>query len=60
MDISTAIANSNANIIELHLKADHSGHVKASCRIQVADKQQLRIIVSAIENISEVTSLDYR
>ncbi len=60
MDISTAIASSNANIIELHLKADHSGHVKASCRIQVADEQQLRIIVSTIENISEVTSLEYR
>jgi GTP pyrophosphokinase len=60
MDISTAIANSNANIIELHLKADHNGHVKASCRIQVADEQQLSIIVGAIENISEVISLDYR
>jgi len=60
MDISTAIANSNANIIELHLKVDHAGHVKVSCRIQVADEQQLRLIVSIIENISEVTSLDYR
>lgn len=60
MDISTAIANSNANIIEFHLKADHAGHVKASCRIQVADEQQLRLIVSIIENISEVTSLQYR
>ena len=60
MDISTAIANSNANIIEFHLKVDHAGHVKVSCRIQVADEQQLRLIVSIIENISEVTSLDYR
>ena len=60
MDISTAIANSNANIIEFHLKTDHAGHVKASCRIQVADEQQLRLIVSIIENISEVTSLEYR
>ena len=60
MDISTAIANSNANIIEFHLKADHAGHVKASCRIQVADDQQLRLIVSIIENISEVTSLEVR
>jgi GTP pyrophosphokinase len=59
MDISTAIANSNANIIEFHLKADHAGYVNASCRIQVADEQQLRLIVSIIKNISEVTSLDY-
>ena len=60
MDISTAIANSNANIIEFHLKVDHAGHVKVSCRIQVVDEQQLRLIVNIIENISEVTSLDYR
>ena len=57
MDISTAIANSNANIIELHLKADHGGRVRASCRIQVSDEQQLRIVLNAIEDIPEVTSL---
>jgi guanosine-3',5'-bis(diphosphate) 3'-pyrophosphohydrolase len=60
MDISTAIANSNANIIELNLKADHSGHVRVSCRIQLSDEQQLRIILGTIENISEVTSLSCR
>jgi len=60
MDISTAIANSNANIIELHLKADHSGHVKATCRIQLSDEQQLRIILDTIESIPEVTSLTCR
>jgi GTP pyrophosphokinase len=59
MDISTAIANSNANILEFHMKADHAGHAKADCRIQVADEQQLRLIVRIIENISEVTSLEY-
>jgi guanosine-3',5'-bis(diphosphate) 3'-pyrophosphohydrolase len=60
MDISTAIANSNANIIELHLKADHSGHVKVTCRIQLSDEQQLRIILDTIESIPEVTSLTCR
>ncbi len=60
MDISTAIANSNANIIEFYIKADHTGHVKASCRIQVTDEQQLRLIVKTIEHIPEVTSLDYQ
>jgi GTP pyrophosphokinase len=60
MDISTAIANSNANIIELHLKAEHDRHVRATCRIQVSDEQQLKIILSTIESIPEVTALQYR
>jgi GTP pyrophosphokinase len=57
MEISTAIANSNANIIELHLKADHGGHARVDCRIQVSDEQQLRIILSTLENIPELSAL---
>jgi GTP pyrophosphokinase len=60
MDISTAIANSNANIIELHMRADHGGMVEAQCRIQVADQQQLAIILDAINNIPEVISLEHQ
>jgi GTP pyrophosphokinase len=58
MDISTAIANSNANIIELHLKADHSGRLKATCRIQISDEQQLQIVLNTIGDIPEINALD--
>jgi (p)ppGpp synthase/HD superfamily hydrolase len=60
MDISTAIANSNANIIELHMRANHGGLVEAQCRIQVMDEQQFHIILDAIGNIPEVVSLEHR
>jgi GTP pyrophosphokinase len=60
MDISTAIASSNANIVELHLKAGHDGYVKAACRIQVMDEEQLRIIIHSLEGITEVTSLEWK
>jgi len=60
MEISTAIASSNANIVELHLKANHGGEVKTACRIQVADEQQLKITLKAIKEIPEIISLEYR
>jgi GTP pyrophosphokinase len=60
MDISTAIASSNANIVELHLKAGHDRNVKAACRIQVMDEEQLRIILHSLEGIPEVTSLEWK
>jgi GTP pyrophosphokinase len=60
MDISTAIASSNANIVELHLKSGHDGYVRASCRIQVMDEAQLRIILHSLEGIQEVTSLEWK
>jgi len=59
MDISTAIANANANIVELHLKATHEGVVKASFRIQVKDEQQVRMFMKDIKSIPEVISVDY-
>jgi GTP pyrophosphokinase len=60
MDISTAIASFNANITELHLKAEHGAQVRISCRVQVADEQQLRLIINNLQAIPEVTSLEYR
>jgi len=59
MDISTAIANANANIVELHLKATHEGTVKASFRIQVRDEEQVRMFLKDIKLIPEVISVDY-
>ena len=59
MDISTAIANSNANIVELHLKADHNGQARASCRVQVVDEQQLMIIINSLKQMREIISLDF-
>ncbi len=60
MDISTAIAGSNANIVELHLKAGHDGYVRADCRIQVMDEEQLRIILHSLKGLPEVTSLEWK
>lgn len=60
MDISTAIASFNANIIELHLKVNHGAQVRISCRVQVIDEQQLKMIINALQAIPEVTSLEYR
>jgi GTP pyrophosphokinase len=57
MEIATAIANSNANILELHMKAYHSGQAKVTCRIQVSDEQQLAIILKTLEAIPEVSSI---
>jgi guanosine-3',5'-bis(diphosphate) 3'-pyrophosphohydrolase len=60
MDIATAIANSNANIVELHLKANHGGETRAEIRIQLTDEQQMRIIKNDVANIPEVISLEFR
>jgi guanosine-3',5'-bis(diphosphate) 3'-pyrophosphohydrolase len=60
MDISSAIASSNANIIEMHLKSNHNGLVKGDFRIQVKDEQQLRLLIKNIRSIPEVISLDCR
>ncbi|MGQ9614807.1 MAG: RelA/SpoT family protein [Spirochaetota bacterium] len=59
MDISTAIASFNANITELHLKSEHGAQVRISCRVQVTDEQQLRLIVNNLQSIPDVISLEY-
>ena len=59
MDITTAIANSNANIVELYLKANRDGLVKTAFRIQIQQKQQLKMFLKDIKSIPEVISIDY-
>ncbi|UCB45664.1 MAG: bifunctional (p)ppGpp synthetase/guanosine-3',5'-bis(diphosphate) 3'-pyrophosphohydrolase [Spirochaetota bacterium] len=58
MDISSAIASSNANIIEMHLKSNHNGLVKGAFRIQVKDEQQLRLLIKDMRSLPEIKSLD--
>ncbi len=60
MHVSTATANSNAHIIEMHLKSHHNGLVKAAFRIQVKDAKQLKIFLKDIRSIPEVVSIEYR
>jgi guanosine-3',5'-bis(diphosphate) 3'-pyrophosphohydrolase len=60
MDVSSAIASSNANIIEMHLKSNHDGLVKGTFRLQVQDEQQLKILLKDIRSISEIVSLECR
>ncbi len=59
MDIATAIANANANIIEVHSKTDHNKIVKADLKVQVRDETQLRLFLRDIRQIDNVFSLDY-
>jgi guanosine-3',5'-bis(diphosphate) 3'-pyrophosphohydrolase len=60
MDITTAIANSNANIVELHSKTTRDGLVKAVLRIQIQEEQQLRFFLKDIKSIPEIISIEYR
>ena len=59
MDITTAIVNSNANIVELYLKANRDGLVKTAFRIQIQQKQQLKMFLKDVKSIPEVISIDY-
>jgi guanosine-3',5'-bis(diphosphate) 3'-pyrophosphohydrolase len=59
MDISTAIANANANIVELHLKANSNGIMKAAFRIKIQQEQQLKMFVKDIQSLSEVISISH-
>ncbi len=59
MDISTAIANSNANIVELHLKANSNGIMKAVFRIKIQQEQQLKMFIKDIQSLSEVISISH-
>lgn len=60
MDISSAFANSNANIVELHLKASYEGLARAEFRVQIKDEQQLKIILADVQAIPDVFSINYR
>jgi len=59
MDITTAIANSNANIVELHLKTNREGFVNAAFRIQIQHEQQLKFFLKDIKAIPEIISIEY-
>jgi guanosine-3',5'-bis(diphosphate) 3'-pyrophosphohydrolase len=60
MEITTAIANTNANIVELHMKAGQDGLVKAVFRIQIKSSYQLKIFLRDIKSIPDVVSVDYK
>ncbi|HEB30842.1 MAG TPA: bifunctional (p)ppGpp synthetase/guanosine-3',5'-bis(diphosphate) 3'-pyrophosphohydrolase [Spirochaetes bacterium] len=60
MEITTAIANTNANIVELHMKASQDGLVKAAFRIQIKSSYQLKLFLKDIKAIPDVKSIDFR
>jgi (p)ppGpp synthase/HD superfamily hydrolase len=60
MEITTAIANTNSNIVELHMKAGQDGMVKAAFRIQIKSNYQLRLFLKDIKSIPDIISIDYR
>jgi GTP pyrophosphokinase len=60
MDITTAMANANANIVELHMKSSQGNTVKAVFRVQIKHEQQLKMFIKDIKSISEIISIDYR
>jgi guanosine-3',5'-bis(diphosphate) 3'-pyrophosphohydrolase len=59
MDITTAIANSNANIVELHSKTNRDGRVKSTLRIQIQEDQQLKFFLKDLKSIPEIISIEY-
>jgi guanosine-3',5'-bis(diphosphate) 3'-pyrophosphohydrolase len=59
MDITTAIANSNANIVELHSKTNRDGRVKSTLRIQIQEDQQLKFFIKDLKSIPEIISIEY-
>jgi guanosine-3',5'-bis(diphosphate) 3'-pyrophosphohydrolase len=60
MDITTAMANANANIVELHMKSSSGNTVKAVFRVQIKHEQQLKMFVKDIKAIPDIISIDYR
>jgi guanosine-3',5'-bis(diphosphate) 3'-pyrophosphohydrolase len=60
MDITTAMANANANIVELHMKSSQGNTVKAVFRVQIKHEQQLKMFVKDIKSIPDIVSIDYR
>ena len=60
MDITTAVAGANANIVELHLKSNQGNTMKMVFRIQIKDEQQLKLVIKGIKTIPDITSIEYR
>jgi GTP pyrophosphokinase len=60
LDITTAIANANANIVELHMKSSQGSTVKAVFRVQIKYEQQLKMFIKDIKALPDVLSIDYR
>jgi guanosine-3',5'-bis(diphosphate) 3'-pyrophosphohydrolase len=60
LDISSAIASSNANIIEMHLKSNIDGFVRGSFRIQIQDEQQRKILLKDLRSIKEIVTIQFR
>jgi guanosine-3',5'-bis(diphosphate) 3'-pyrophosphohydrolase len=60
MDVSSAIASCNANIVEMHLKSNHDGLVKGAFRVQIQDEQQLKLLLKNIRSIHEIISIECR
>jgi guanosine-3',5'-bis(diphosphate) 3'-pyrophosphohydrolase len=60
MDITTAMANANANIVELHMKSSQGSTVKAVFRVQIKHEQQLKMFIKDIKSIPDIVSIDYR
>jgi GTP pyrophosphokinase len=59
-DITTAISNANANIVELHLKSSQGSTVKAVFRVQTKHEQQLKMFIKDIKALPDIISIDYR
>jgi len=59
LDISSAIANSNANILELNLKTNHDGFVKAKFRLQTQGEKQFKIFLKDVKSLPDVISINY-
>jgi len=59
MDISTAIASSNANILDMNLHVDKGGVVKSNFVVQMADEKQLNLLLESVKSIKDIISISY-
>ena len=59
MDISTAIANANANIVDMSLHVDDRGVVRSNFKIQMADEKQLNLMLESVKSIKDIISINY-
>ena len=59
MDISTAIANANANVLDMSLHVDEKGMVNSSFKVQMADEKQLNLMLESVKSIKDIISINY-
>ena len=59
MDITTAIAGANANILEMQLKVNKKSIAQMRFNIKISDEEQLYILLESLKSIRDIISINY-